>query len=159
MKNLITLTIVVLFALVAKAQPPAGNANKGDVYGENINTTGATKISKLPNKLTMDDSMNVKVKVKAKVLDVCPKKGCWMKLEVNDTTTALVKMKNYGFFVPLATIGKTVVVDGVAVMKTTSVEELRHIAEEAKKSEAEIAAITEPKTEIQIMANGITVVK
>jgi hypothetical protein len=45
-------------------------------------------------------------------------KGCWLKLQVNDSTTAMVKMKDYGFFLPLAAKGKTVVVDGEVKMKT-----------------------------------------
>ena len=40
----------------------------------------------------------------------------------------------------------------------TSVEELKHYAEDAKKSQDEIDAITEPKTEIRFMASGMVVV-
>jgi hypothetical protein len=43
-------------------------------------------------------------------------------------------------------------------MKTVSVKELRHFAEDAKKSKAEIDAITQPKTEVNILAKGIVVV-
>jgi hypothetical protein len=67
-------------------------------------------------------------------------------------------MKDYGFFVPLAAKGKTVVIDGQAAIKTVSVKELRHFAEDAKKSQAEIDAITQPKTEVNILAKGIVVV-
>ena len=97
--------------------------------------------------------------MRAKVLDVCPKKGCWLKLQVNDTTTAFVKMKNYGFFLPMAVKGKTIVLDGKIEMITTSVEELQHYAQDAKKSQAEIDAITEPQKEIRFTAKGITVVE
>ncbi|MES1217398.1 MAG: DUF4920 domain-containing protein, partial [Bacteroidota bacterium] len=93
------------------------------------------------------------------VLDVCPKMGCWLKLAINDSTTAFVKMKDYGFFAPLAIKGKTIVLDGEVKMKTTSVEELRHYAEDAKKSKQEIAAIKTPKKEINFIANGILVVE
>ena len=70
----------------------------------------------------------------------------------------MVKMKDYGFFVPLAAKGKTVVIEGQVSMKTTSVKELRHYAEDAKKSQAEIDAITQPKKEVNILANGIVVI-
>jgi hypothetical protein len=43
-------------------------------------------------------------------------------------------------------------------MKTTSVAELKHYAEDAKKSKEEIDAIKEPKKEIRVMAKGIVVV-
>jgi hypothetical protein len=67
-------------------------------------------------------------------------------------------MKDYGFFVPLAAKGKTVVIDGQAAIKIVSVKELRHFAEDAKKSQAEIEAITEPKRKVNILAKGIVVI-
>ncbi|MBK7604797.1 MAG: DUF4920 domain-containing protein [Saprospiraceae bacterium] len=33
----------------------------------------------------------IQTKVKAKVLDVCSAKGCWIELAVDDNTTAFVK--------------------------------------------------------------------
>ncbi|MBL7933016.1 MAG: DUF4920 domain-containing protein, partial [Bacteroidia bacterium] len=67
--------------------------------------------------------------------------------------------KDYGFFVPVDMVGKTVVLEGKAYNKTTSVTELKHYAEDAKKSQKEIDAITEPKNEIRFMADGIVVVE
>jgi hypothetical protein len=68
-------------------------------------------------------------------------------------------MKDYGFFLPVAAKGKTVVIEGDVSMKTISVAEQKHYAEDAKKSQAEIDAITEPKTEVKVLAKGIVVVK
>lgn len=53
--------------------------------------------------------------------------------------------------------GKTVVVQGTATRKETSVEMLRHYAEDAGKSKTEIEAIKEPKVEITMQATGILV--
>ena len=39
------------------------------------------------------------VKFAAKVNDVCQSKGCWMRLSIGDEE-AMVKFKNYGFFMP-----------------------------------------------------------
>lgn len=140
-----------------KAQPPEGKATVGTVYGAAVSADSALNISALPELLTKTPKMNTKVK--AKVLEVCPNKGCWLKLAVNDSTTAMVKMENYGFFLPLDAIGKNIVLDAEATMTTTSVGELRHYAEDAKKSKAEIAAITQPKKEIKLLAKGIVVVE
>jgi hypothetical protein len=93
------------------------------------------------------------------VLDVFPKKGCWLKLALNDSTTAFVKMKDYAFFLPTAVKGKTIVLDGEVKLLTTGVSELQHYAKDAKKSQAEINAITQPKKEIRFTASGITVVE
>lgn len=157
MKKLFLFAAIVMTALFANAQPPAGDANVGDSYGEKISPDGAVALNDVAAKI--GESGSATAKIKAKVLDVCPKKGCWVKLAVNDSTTAFVKMKDYAFFVPTATIGKTVVIDGELKSKLVSVSELRHYAEDAKKSEQEIAAITKPQRELRVTATGITVVE
>jgi hypothetical protein len=129
----------------------------GDWYGEKVETANAIDIAQIPAKLKDKETFNTKVK--AKVLDVCPKKGCWLKLAVNDSTTAFVKMKDYAFFLPTAVKGKTIVLDGEVKLLTTGVSELQHYAKDAKKSQAEIDAITQPKKEIRFTASGITVVE
>ena len=67
-------------------------------------------------------------------------------------------MKDYAFFVPIALKGKNVVLEGLAEKKVTSVKELKHYAKDAKKSKAEIEAITIQKEEISFLADGIKVV-
>jgi hypothetical protein len=156
MKYIITAALLIGIVSIAKTQPPEGPAKPGTVYGAPTTAAGATPIASLPAKLPQQG--NMATKVTAKVLDVCPKKGCWMKLQVNDSTTAFVKMKDYAFFVPLDIKGKTIVLDGEAYNKETSVQELRHYAEDAKKPAAEIEAIQVPKKEIRFTAKGILVV-
>jgi hypothetical protein len=139
------------------AQPPQVPADAGATFGAGTSADQAFEVAKLPDFLKGKESADVKVI--AKVLDVCPKKGCWVSLEMPDKSTVFVKMKDYGFFVPIAMIGKTVVVDGEAKVITTSVDELRHYAEDAKKSKDEIESIHEPKQEIRLTAKGILVMK
>ena len=155
MKTVILSVVFILFAVVTNAQPPAGEAKPGEWYGEKVNPEGAVPISDVAKNLGETDVVNTKIK--AKVLEVCPKKGCWLKLQVNDSTTATVKMKDYAFFLPLAAKGKTVVIDGEVKSKMVSVAELQHYAEDAKKSKEEIAAITKPEKEIRVMAKGIVI--
>jgi Domain of unknown function (DUF4920) len=157
MKKLLTLSMIMAFGLLVNAQPPAGDAKPGEWYGEKISTEGAVNIADVAAKLGESDVVNTKIK--AKIVDVCPNKGCWLKLQINDSTTVMVKMKDYGFFLPLAAKGKTVVIDGEVKMKTTSVAELQHYAEDAKKSKEEIAAITKPGKEVRVLAKGIVVVE
>lgn len=157
MKKVIFATIVLLVSLTSYAQPPAGNADKGDYYGSKVKEKGAIPLAELISQLETISSLP-ETKVTAKIVDVCPNKGCWLKLELPDGKQATVKIKDYGFFVPLAAKGKTVVIDGQASLKTVSVKELKHFAEDAKKSQAEIDAITQPKKEVNITATGIVVV-
>jgi hypothetical protein len=70
-----------------------------------------------------------------------------------------VKFKDYAFFVPKDIAGREVLVEGVAFTEETSIEELRHYAEDAGKSEEEIAKITEPVTEKKFMASGVLLLK
>ncbi|MBL7738992.1 MAG: DUF4920 domain-containing protein [Chitinophagaceae bacterium] len=157
MRKLLLCFIITSVAFAVNAQPPAGDAKTGEWYGEKISPDDAKPIADIAAKL--GESGEVNTKIKAKILDVCPKKGCWLKLQVNDSTTAMVKMKDYGFFLPLAAKGKTVVIDGEVKTKVVSVAELQHYAEDAKKSKEEIAAITKPEKEIRVLAKGIVIVE
>lgn len=158
MNKLILLSLLMLGTITTQAQPPKGPAKPGTTYGAGTTATGAVPAAELPSLLN-SDTAKMPVKVKAQVLAVCPKKGCWIRLQVNDSTTAFVKMKDYGFFVPTDIKGKTVVLEGLAYNHVTSVAELQHYAEDAKKTQAEIDAITQPKREIRFTANGILVVE
>jgi len=157
MKNFLLAAFSFICIQSVQAQPPAGDAKPGDWYGAKVKPENAIDISEIPARL--EGSPTLETKVRAKVLDVCPKKGCWLKLAVNDSTTAFVKMKDYAFFLPTAAKGKTIILDGQVELQTTSVEELQHYAKDAKKSQAEIDAIKQPKREIRFTASGITIVE
>lgn len=156
MKRILTLALTIGSFLLAQAQPPSGDAKVGDSYGAKFKVEEALNINDVSKKL-MGGSEFPQVQIAAKVVDVCPKKGCWLKLELANGETATVKMKDYGFFLPLAAIGKQVVINGEATLKTVSVAEQKHYAEDAKKSQAEIDAIKEAKKEMRILASGIVV--
>lgn len=102
---------------------------------------------------------SVQVKFASSINDVCSKKGCWMKLSLEDGTETMVRFKDYGFFMPLDSKGREVIVDGVAFVKETSVADLKHYAEDAGKSKEEIAKITEPKVEFAFEASGVLMKK
>lgn len=91
----------------------------------------------------------------SKVNSVCKKKGCWMRLELPEGQESLVKFKNYEFFVPKDIDNQTAVVHGKAFVQKTSVEDLKHYAKDAGKSEEEIAAITEPELIYSFEADGV----
>ena len=153
-------TLVFAQETEKKMGPPAGNALVGDVYGNTISAKAEKKAisqEKLDKKLAQTKKLE-NVAVKGKVTDVCDKKGCWLTLETENNEKFFVKMKDYGFFVPTALIGKNVVLEGNAETKIISVDEQKHYAEDAKKSQQEIDAITKPQEEIRFVASGIKVV-
>lgn len=148
------LMLALIISGTVMAQPPKGNAAPGDTYGD---------ITALKTAALNKDISDLKTDGKAEgnftgeVIEVCPKKGCWIKLELPDGKPATVKMKDYGFFVPASLVGKKILINGVAEVKVTSVKELKHLAEDAKKPQAEIDAITKPAETLTIMATGIKV--
>lgn len=97
--------------------------------------------------------------VSGKVTEVCQKKGCWMSMQSAnaDGTEMTVRFKDYGFFMPKDLSGHEVVVEGTAKRVVVSVADLQHYAEDAGKSAEEIALITEPKEELEIIATGVRV--
>ncbi|HNF38237.1 MAG TPA: DUF4920 domain-containing protein, partial [Chitinophagaceae bacterium] len=102
MKKLLLTFFVAGLGLTTQAQPPAGEAKVGDWYGEKISATDFVPLQDVAAKLNAGSAEKADVKVKAKIIDVCPKKGCWLTLELPNGETAMVKMKDYGFFLPLA---------------------------------------------------------
>jgi hypothetical protein len=140
------------------AQPPKVAADKGASFGEKTTAANAITVQQLHNLMFGKPAVRqLKVKVQGTVTEVCQKEGCWIKILSSDGQM-MVKMKDHNFAVPVVLNGKTVVIDGVAEIKETSVEELRHFAEDAGKPKAEIDAIKAPKKEVIFQARGILVV-
>lgn len=134
-----------------------GNSSSNDsVFGKKIDDKGAITMAELTEKMQGKSELR-DVKVTAKITEVCQEMGCWMNVEKEDGSVMFVKMKDHEFFLPKDTAGKTVIMSGVAMMNTTSVEDLRHIAEDAKKSKEEIEKITEPKFELTFDADGVII--
>lgn len=102
---------------------------------------------------------SISVKFKTSIDEVCKKKGCWMKLNLGNDEAAFVKFKDYGFFVPLNADGSKVIVNGVAFVDVVSVNELKHYAKDAGKSQAEINAITKPEITYSFTATGVYIKK
>ena len=127
-------------------------------FGDKILADKAlTKEQMLAKYKTMKKGDTIAVKFKSKINSVCKKKGCWMKMDLANNSESFVRFKDYGFFMPKDIVGKTVVLEGISKKETTSVDELKHYAEDAKKSKEEIAKITEPKKEIKFEAKGVLV--
>jgi len=127
-------------------------------FGETIDTSGAISYANLLSQMANADS--VVTKVSGKVSGVCQTKGCWMNLVSDSDTTnteLFVQFKDYAFFMPKDLAGKDVTLQGKAYREVTSVDDLRHFAEDEGLSAEEIAKITEPKTELKFMASGVVI--
>ena len=168
MKNIIKICTVALLVFTAckkeKVEETAEQevnkmAMNFDSFGDKISADKAMSSDEMLAKFnTMQVGDTVNVKFASKIKEVCSKKGCWMKLPVGEKET-MVRFKDYGFFMPLDANEREVIVEGKAFVKITPVEELQHYAEDAGKTPAEIAKITEPKKEFAFEANGVLMKK
>lgn len=149
MKKILFSTILMICTVVAFGQ-------KYDSFGKKIDAKGAKAVSSLEGKSEFKGEV---VKVEGEVESVCQVKGCWMRIKKTDGTTMMVKFKDYDFFVPKDIAGKKVIMEGVPAVKTLSVAEQKHYAEDAKKSKEEIEKITEPKVDLTFVADGVLVSK
>ncbi|MCS6927903.1 MAG: DUF4920 domain-containing protein [Saprospiraceae bacterium] len=128
-------------------------------FGAPTTVEGAIPYAALPAQMGNKDSLAVKVI--GRVGEVCQKKGCWMTIVADsaDVPEMRVTFKDYAFFMPKDLAGKRVIIDGFAYISETSVEELRHYAEDAGKSPDEIADITQPRRELAFEAASVLVLK
>ncbi|MDP2758877.1 MAG: DUF4920 domain-containing protein [Sideroxyarcus sp.] len=125
------------------------------VYGDKTTVDGAIPASLVASKMKGLDSLEIKIT--GTVTSVCQNKGCWLQVDIGEGKTMRVRFKDYGFFVPKDIVGKTVVLDGYVHHDTTSVDQLRHFAQDAGKSKAEIDKITKPETNLNYEARSVIV--
>jgi Domain of unknown function (DUF4920) len=96
------------------------------------------------------------VRIQAKVVEVCQKKGCWMML-ADGQTTMRITFKDYGFFVPKDMAGKTIIAEGVVSEDVLAEGDARHYAEDAGKSKEEIAKIKGDQKTVTMVAQSVFV--
>lgn len=168
MKNV--LKVCLIFSLVFTACKENKTTEKDDVrtktainytsFGDKISDSGMIDAKTMLEKFkSLKAGDTLAVKFASKINEVCSKKGCWMKLDLTNGKQTMVRFKDYGFFMPLDANGSEVVVNGKAYVKETSVEELRHYAEDAGKTKEEIAKITESKRTFSFEADGVLMKK
>src|SRR5690554_2810858 len=126
-------------------------------YGEEITKDGAIDAEDLMEKYNaLEVGDTIDLKVVTKVNEVCQNKGCWMKVAMADDE-AMVKFKDYGFFMPKDIAGKEIIAEGKAYIAELSVEAQRHYAEDGGATPEEIATIIEPKMTYSFLAHGVLI--
>ena len=157
MRKIICLLVLLqCLTMTAKAQKSNPSKDKEMLsFGEKIVPEGAISTTELVRQMAGKEQM--KAKVEGKVASVCQAKGCWAKIVLPDGKSMRVTFKNYAFFVPKDAAGKTMVLEGLASMKTVPVAELQHYAKDAGASAAEIAKITAPERTMTFEASGVVI--
>jgi hypothetical protein len=127
-------------------------------FGDSITAENAiSKENLLDQYQTMKEGDTIKIKFSSKINDVCQKKGCWMNVDLGKNEQAFIKFKDYGFFMPLNAKGEEVIVIGKAFLAIESVDEQKHYAKDAGKSQAAIDSITTPIKTYSFLADGVLI--
>lgn len=151
------IAILFLSSLLSaqEGSPTTVSLPSNEYYGQKISEDGAVKPAEFLKRIENKDSIDVKLE--AKIITVCKKKGCWMDVDLENGTSMKVKFKDYEFFVPKNADGRIVIMEGRAKLETTDVATLRHYAEDAGKSADEVSAITKPEEAYSFEAFGVII--
>ncbi|WP_249356278.1 DUF4920 domain-containing protein [Maribacter sp. ACAM166] len=137
---------------------PSQNTELGAFYGETFELEKLNQEKEVWQKYTsMAVCDTLRVKFKSKVKEVCKVKGCWMVVELSEGKQAMVRFKDYGFFMPFDIVDKELVLNGLAFVEEMSVEDQKHYAIDAGKPADEIAKINTPKRTFSFEASGVLV--
>ena len=125
-------------------------------YGEAFEVNNVMSIEDVA--AALDSVGMVDCVVKANIVETCAKMGCWMSVEQSNGEPVMVFMNDHSFFVPKEGMGgKTAYIKATASKDTTSVDILKHLAEDANAPQEEIDAITEPKYGMKLDATGVVI--
>jgi Domain of unknown function (DUF4920) len=144
--------LLVMGLSVALSLPPKK-------YGKGLTVKDKTKVSEiLSNPQAFDGK---KVLVEGAVVDVCKKRGCWIKIGSDKEFESIrFKVEDGVIVFPMTAKGKTALAEGVVSVKTYTKEELieqgKHQAEE-QKTTFDSTTVKGPKTVVQIKGEGAIV--
>lgn len=158
---LIVFTVAYPEIIAAQEEPShKNNFDRFVTVGENFDVQNLLTAEQMANTydgLRTGDTL--KVKFIGKVAAVCKKKGCWMKISLEDGREVMVKFRDYAFFVPRDLDMGIAVINGKAYVEEMSVDDQRHYAEDAGMSPGDISAIIHPKKTFSFIAEGVKIKK
>lgn len=168
MKNLLVIAAIA-FSIVACQDKKDTTSNTEvvsaldtlsfQVFGDSIDTKNVLSKEEMFTKYkSMQTGDTVDVKFTSEIQNTCGKKGCWMTLDLDGNEKSFVKFKDYAFFVPKEGAEKhTAVVSGKAYIEETSVDDLKHEAKDAGKTQEQIDSIVAPVKNYRFMADGVLI--
>lgn len=130
----IALAICLLFAQAVEADvirlsEPVAVTDEAEIFGAPLDADARpTSLGALLD--SPDDYLDAAVRIEARISQVCQKKGCFM-IATSGKDAVRISFKDYAFFVPTDTGGKTVTLTGVLVERTLSEEKAAHFREDA----------------------------
>lgn len=122
-------------------------------FGKDITAKNASDINSVVTEFEVDTEKEFKIK--GTISEVCQKKGCWTIIKTDDDKNVRITFENYSFFLPKDATGREIIAEGVGFKSVTSVDELRHYAQDAGASEEELLTINEPEESYKFEARGV----
>ncbi len=125
-------------ALVISGTAPAGEVKRlsepvmetdtHEIFGAPL--PQSNQVLSLSDLIGNDDAyLGKEVTVSTRITKVCQKKGCFFLAQDGDAM-ARITFKDYGFFVPTDSAGKSVMLAGVFSRQDLSAEKAQHLAED-----------------------------
>jgi len=163
MKSFNILLVIVMIVFSCKGQSVEYkrkvNEKDGVVFTSFGNQIDSSNVQNTQQMLRKYNDMIVTDTIQSKftsiVKDVCQAKGCWMKLELPDGEEAMVRFKDYGFFMPMDIVGKEVIVNGLAFVEEMSIADQKHYAADRGSSPEVVEKITRTKRTYSFEADGV----
>lgn len=156
---ILLLSAISLVSCKKEVKNEEANFLNYEVFGEKIkyDTLVVDQSTVLAKYEGMQEGDTIALKFTSIIDEVCQKKGCWLIVDLDENHQAFVKFKDYAFFAPMNAAGHKVVLDGKAFVSIVSVDELRHYAKDAGKSQEEIAKIVDPEISYSFLAGGVAI--
>lgn len=101
-----------------------------------------------------DKKLGLPFVVKTRISKVCQRKGCFF-IAQQDHHIVRVSFKDYGFFIPTDSNGKTVLLSGELIKKELSAEQAEHFSADLKAAKQAI----KPGVVYEIVADSIRIPK
>jgi hypothetical protein len=146
---------VLAWLVIAGCQTAPHTSTQWNTYGEVVKFDETSQVA-----LGSLKGHEKNVWVNGIITEVCSHQGCWIKLKDPKNPAAedlFIRTRDHAFLVPRNSHGHAARIYGDAEISELSVDDLRHYAEEAGKSEAQIAAITQPRRTVTFWADTIVI--
>lgn len=114
---------------VTRLSEPVAVTDDAEIFGAPLDANAApTSLAALLD--SPGDYVDTAVRVDARISQVCQKKGCFMIATAGDKAVR-ISFRDYSFFVPTDTGGKTVTLTGTLIERELSEKQAAHFREDA----------------------------
>ena len=141
-------TVAVALLLVATSAFAGDVLKRGAAIAPETRVVALEKVLDAPDDYTKDA-----VVVEGLVEASCQNKGCWMQIKPEEGEDGVrVTFKDYGFFVPLDSAGRTAKVEGVVKLAELSDQRAKHYESEGALVPRDASG---KAREVQLLATGV----